>query len=75
MKSLASKVFVVFCLLAAVMTWSTAVGQEGKKRKNDPSAQHQEEARGGRPARRPAREVQQDRRRARGEDRRGTRPR
>ena len=39
MKSLAPKLLVVFCLLAAVMTWSSAEGQEGKKRKADPSAQ------------------------------------
>jgi hypothetical protein len=38
MKSLASKMFVAFCLLAAMMTWGAVQGQEGKRKKNDASA-------------------------------------
>jgi len=38
MKSFAAKLFVIGCLLASVMTWGAAQGQDGKKKKGDPSA-------------------------------------
>jgi hypothetical protein len=38
MKTIISKIFVVACLMATVVAWSTATGQDGRKRKADPTA-------------------------------------
>jgi hypothetical protein len=38
MKTFVSKIFVVVGLIATVATWNTATGQDGRKRKADPTA-------------------------------------
>jgi hypothetical protein len=38
MKAFVSKIFVVACLMATVVAWNTATGQDGRKRKADPTA-------------------------------------